>query len=96
MSEIRVLFWVQHLVGVGHQRRSAAIARALVAAGATVCYVSGGRPIEHLDLCGCEFVQLPAVRSLDMRYHTLVDIDDKPIDESFRNVRRDRLLAVLG
>lgn len=96
MSDARVLFWVQHLVGVGHQRRSAAIARALAAAGATVCYVSGGRPIEHLDLRGCEFVQLPAVRSLDMRYHTLVDVDDKPIDESFRSVRRDRLLAVLA
>ena len=94
MSALRVLFWVQHLVGVGHQRRSAAIARALSATGATVCYVSGGRPIAGLDLSGCEFVQLPAVRSIDMRYHTLVDVHDTVIDDAFRATRRDRLLSV--
>ena len=95
MSAPRVLLWVQHLVGVGHQRRSAAIARGLAAAGATVCYVSGGRPIDNLDLRGCDFIQLAPVRSMDMRYHTLVDMQDVPIDESFRAARRDRLLAVL-
>ncbi|MFT5176886.1 MAG: putative glycosyltransferase, partial [Gammaproteobacteria bacterium] len=94
MSALRVLFWVQHLVGVGHQRRSAAIARALAASGVTVCYISGGRPIAGLDLSGCEFVQLPPVRSIDMSYHTLVDIHDRPIDEAFRATRRDRLLSV--
>jgi predicted glycosyltransferase len=94
VTAVRVLFWVQHLVGVGHQRRSAAIARALAAAGATVCYISGGRAIDNLDLRACEFVQLPPVRSLDMRYHTLVDMHGTPIDEAFRTARRDRLLAV--
>ena len=94
MSALRVLFWVQHLVGVGHQRRSAAIARALAASGVTVCYISGGRPIAGLELSGCEFVQLPPVRSIDMSYHTLVDIHDRPIDEAFRATRRDRLLSV--
>lgn len=90
----RVLFWVQHLVGVGHQRRSAAIARALADIGADVCYVSGGRAIDNLDLRGCELVQLAPVRSVDMRYHTLVDEHDEPVTDSFRNARRDRLLAV--
>lgn len=90
----KVLLWVQHLVGIGHQRRSAAIARALAAAGATVCYVSGGRAISNLDLRGCDFIQLPPVRSVDMAYHTLVDEHDARIDESFRAARRERLLAV--
>jgi predicted glycosyltransferase len=90
----RVLLWVQHLVGVGHQRRSAAIARALADVGAKVCYVSGGRAIDNLDLRGCDFVQLAPVRSVDMRYHTLVDEHDESITEPFRNARRDRLLAV--
>jgi predicted glycosyltransferase len=94
MSALRVLFWVQHLVGVGHQRRSAAIARALAATGATVCYVSGGRPIDGLDLHGCEFVQLPPVRSTDMSYHTLVDRYETPIDDDFRTTRCERLLSV--
>ena len=89
----RVLMWVQHLVGVGHQRRCAAIACELARAGARVCYVSGGLPVAGLDLTGCAFEQLPPARSADMRYHTLLDAQGQPVDEAWRARRRDRLLA---
>ena len=89
----RVLMWVQHLVGVGHQRRCAAIACELARAGASVCYVSGGLPVAGLDLGGCAFEQLPPARSADMRYHTLLDAHGQPVDEAWRARRRDRLLA---
>jgi len=92
----RVLMWVQQLVGVGHQRRGAAVARALAGAGARVCYVSGGMPVPDLDLGACERVQLPPARSLDMRYHTLVDAAGRPVDESWRQRRVARLLALLA
>lgn len=92
----RVLLWVQHLVGVGHQRRAAALARALADAGARVCYVSGGLPVDGLDLAGCRFEQLPPARSVDMRYHTLVDPDGVPVDDAWRARRRDALLALVA
>lgn len=89
----RILLWVQHLVGVGHQRRAAAVARALACAGAEVRYLSGGLPLADLDLAGCVFEQLPPARSLDMRYHTLVDAHGRAVDDTWRARRRDALLA---
>ena len=38
----RVLFYVQHLLGIGHLKRAATRARACAAAGLEVTVVSGG------------------------------------------------------
>ena len=48
----RVFFYVQHLLGIGHLRRAAVLARALVAGGFDVLLVSGGAPVEGLALGG--------------------------------------------
>ena len=42
----RVFFYVQHLLGIGHLRRAAVLARALVAGGFDVLLVSTGAPPE--------------------------------------------------
>ena len=41
----RVFFYVQHLLGIGHLRRAATLARALAAGGFDVLLVSGGAPV---------------------------------------------------
>lgn len=92
----RVLLYVQNLLGIGHLRRAAAVARGLVAEGMTVDFVSGGMPVPHLPLGGAELVQLPPVRALDDQFKVLVDGQDRPIDDRFRADRRDRLLALLN
>ena len=38
----RIFFYVQHLLGIGHQARAAAITRAMCRQGLDVTYVSGG------------------------------------------------------
>jgi len=45
----RVLFHVQHLLGVGHLQRSLRIAEALVAAGIDVTLVQGGAPVAEIE-----------------------------------------------
>ena len=45
MTGARVFFYVQHLLGIGHLRRAATIARALTGAGLDVTVVSGGSGI---------------------------------------------------
>ena len=45
MTSPRVFFYVQHLLGIGHLKRAAAVARALVEAGAEVEFVLGGRMV---------------------------------------------------
>ncbi|MGI9464855.1 MAG: glycosyl transferase, partial [Aestuariivirgaceae bacterium] len=40
-----VLFYVQHLLGVGHLARASLVCEALAARGARVTMVTGGRPV---------------------------------------------------
>ena len=88
----RVLFYVQHLLGIGHQRRGATLTRAMQAAGLSVTYVSGGHGIPNLDIGGAELVQLPPVRAVDLYFKKLVDDNDRPIDDVWRARRRGALL----
>jgi predicted glycosyltransferase len=46
----RVFFHVQHLLGIGHLRRAAVLARAMAANGFDVLLVSGGAPVTDLAL----------------------------------------------
>lgn len=83
---------VQHLMGIGHQRRAAALTRALCTRGVSVCYVSGGYRVPDLDLGGAELVQLPAARTADARYESLLDENGAPIDGAWRASRAKLLL----
>ena len=69
----RVFFYVQHLLGIGHLKRAATIARAMADAGLEVTLVSGGAPVPELDLTGLGFEQLPPVRATDLYFKELVD-----------------------
>ncbi|MBL4720113.1 MAG: glycosyl transferase [Alphaproteobacteria bacterium] len=88
----RILFYVQHILGVGHQTRAAAIARALRAAGLEVTYVTGGSEDLALDLNGATIVQLPPTRATDASFKTLVDENGHPIDANWEQRRRSLLL----
>ena len=57
-----VLFYVQHLLGIGHLRRAALIARAIQAAGFDLRFVSGGEPVGDIDIGAGELIQLPPAR----------------------------------
>ncbi|MBI3452212.1 MAG: glycosyl transferase [Rhodospirillales bacterium] len=89
----RVLIHVQHLLGTGHLRRAGAIARALAAAGMEVELVSGGPPIQVLDIGAARLVQLPPARAADASFKALIDEAGQPVDEAWRARRRDILLA---
>ena len=88
-----VLFYVQHLLGIGHLRRAATLTRALQRAGLDVTLVSGGNAIPNLDLGGARLVQLPPTRAVDVYFKELVDADGMPVDEAWRRSRIDALLA---
>ncbi len=92
MSAKRILFYVQHLLGIGHLRRAATLARAMSAAGLDVTVVSGGHEIPGLNIDDARLVQLPATRATDLYFKMLVDEDDRPIDDAWRRDRAERLL----
>jgi predicted glycosyltransferase len=88
-----VLFWVQHLLGSGHLKRAAILARAMTKRGLRVVMATGGTPAPWLVGDDLDLVQLPPVRASDLSFTSLLDEHDRPIDDRFRTMRRDRLLA---
>ncbi|MGD1877346.1 MAG: glycosyltransferase family protein [Kiloniellaceae bacterium] len=89
-----VLLYVQHLLGIGHIRRAAVLARAFHRAGLTVVFVTGGLPVNGLHLDGIEVVQLPSARTRDESFTVILDEHDQPIDEAWKVRRRDLLLDI--
>lgn len=91
----RSLFlYVQNLLGIGHLRRAAAVARAAAEDGFDVHFVSGGMPVPHLDIGAATFHQLPPVRAVDNLFKVLADENGREIDDAWRAARRDALLAL--
>ena len=88
----RVFFYVQHLLGIGHLRRAAALARAISAGGFDVLLVSGGAPVDGLALGGARFHQLPPLRAADARLKELAQLDGTPVGEAFKATRTRQLL----
>ena len=88
----RILFYVQHLLGIGHQARAAAIARAMQRRGLDVHYVTGGFAETSPDLGGAKIVQLPPARAADARFAALLDETGALIDAAWEARRRSALI----
>jgi predicted glycosyltransferase len=95
----RIFFYVQHLLGIGHLRRAAALSRALAASGFDVLLVSGGSPVEGiaagLAKVGARFHQLPSLRAQDESLRDLCQPDGTPLDDAFRGRRTSQLIQLL-
>jgi len=91
----RIFFHVQHLLGIGHLRRAATLARALAEGGFDVLLVSGGAPVPGLALGAARFHQLPPLRAADETLRELSRLDGTPLDEAYRAARVRVLLDLL-
>lgn len=89
----RVLLYVQHLLGVGHLSRAAAIARGLGEAGLSVTVVTGGEPVEGLSFGVARVVQLPPIKAADLTFRVLLDEAGAPVGQALEAERRRMLLA---
>lgn len=90
----RVLFYVQHLLGVGHLARASRVAEALAEDGFDVTVVTGGPPVPGFPAPGVAQACLPPVTSADEGFSGLVDVEGKPVDKAFEERRRDLLLKL--
>lgn len=89
-----VLFYVQHLLGIGHVFRATRVGKALAKAGARVHMVWGGTRLPSIDTTGLEMHYLEPVRVADTNFQDLVEADGTPVTDAFRERRRDSLLAL--
>jgi len=92
----RILFHVQHLLGIGHLQRAILLAKGMADAGLDVTLASGGMPIEPANLGPCTFEQLPAARAADMSFGLLLDAGGQPVDDAWRARRAAASLALLA
>jgi predicted glycosyltransferase len=90
----RVLFYVQHLLGIGHLKRAAILAEAMGVDGLDVTVAYGGRPFPEVSFRGVKVFALPAAAIAGEDFSTLLDDNDRPVDEAWRSRRRDKLLGL--
>lgn len=94
-SQKPVLFFhVQHLLGIGHQMRAAALARACCARGFDLHYVSGGFPDREFGLDTATYHQLPPTRVKNADFANLVDDGDRPVDDAWWEKRVTATLSL--
>jgi predicted glycosyltransferase len=93
MTGPRVFFYVQHLLGIGHLKRAAAIAQALVEAGASVDFLLGGAPLRGIAPAGARVVQLPPAIASDAQFTNLLDEHGNKVDDHWKGRRKQALLA---
>ena len=92
-----VLFYVQHLLGIGHLRRALRIIDALAREGIEVSLVSGGEPVAALASTSARrIVQLPPIRARDASFRELVDAAGRRVDDHLWNLRRVALSEALS
>ena len=95
MTAPRILFYVQHLLGIGHLARASRIAQALIARGARVTLVTGGLPVTGFPPPGLDHIALPALQTAGEGFSGLADAHGDPATPELLDRRRDLLLATL-
>src|SRR6266404_1028615 len=90
---MKVLFYCQHVLGIGHLVRSAEIARAL-SRDWDVTFVSGGASVQGYPFPpGVKLVQLPALQT-DEEFGALDSCGSAHTVEEIQELRRKQLLAL--
>ncbi len=85
---MKIFFYVQHLLGIGHLKRAGVLAAALRKSGFAVTLVSGGLPVRGIDVD----VQLAPASAADLTFRTLLDASGRPVDEDWKRLRAGALL----
>jgi len=90
----RILFYVQHLLGIGHLKRASLIARAIMDEGLACDMVLGGPETAGIDWSDATLHRLPELHAADSGFSNLATPDGGPPDGAYWDRRRDLLLQI--
>ncbi len=91
----KLMFYCQHILGIGHLVRSMEIVRGLVA-DFEICFVNGGKAIAGFEIpAGVEVVNLPAIET-DPEFENLSVVDDSRSLEEVQEFRKNQLLDIFN
>ena len=88
----RVLFHVQHLLGIGHLKRAEILAAAMAAEGFDVTVAYGGHPLAEAPFNGVKLAALPPATIADEDFSSLLDATGRAVDAAWKARRRDALI----
>ena len=91
-SAPKVMFYVQHLLGIGHLARASRIADAMADDGFDVTVVTGGNHVDGFPGAKINHIALPSIVVGDAGFSGLCDGDGNPVDDAFKAMRRDMLI----
>ena len=89
-----ILFYVQHLLGIGHLQRALNLVDAIILDGIRVTLVLGGEPPPWpIPASVDRLVQLAPVSARDASFKELVGPNGRPLDQQLQKCRRAALLG---
>jgi predicted glycosyltransferase len=89
----KLMFYCQHILGIGHLVRSMEIVRGLVT-DFEICFINGGKAIAGFEIpAGVEVVNLPAIET-DPEFQNLSVVDDSRSLEEIQEFRKNQLLEI--
>ncbi|MEH2086389.1 glycosyltransferase family protein [Nostoc sp.] len=89
----RIMFYCQHILGMGHLVRSREIVRGLTK-DFQVCFINGGEIIQGFEIpAGVEVINLPAIKT-DPEFSELQVVDDAFSLNEAKEIRKNRLLEI--
>ncbi|WP_108881389.1 glycosyltransferase [Anderseniella sp. Alg231-50] len=89
---MKIMFYVQHLLGIGHLVRASRIASALVSDGQDVTMVTGGMAVDGFPAAQVANVQLPPLRSADDSFSGLADEHGREAGDVYLARRKQALI----
>jgi len=90
----RVLFYVQHLLGIGHLKRAEILAEAMEDAGLDVTVAYGGRSLAEVPFHRVKVAELPPATIAGEDFSALLDERGRPVDEVWYSTRKNALIDV--
>lgn len=90
----RVMFYVQHLLGIGHLARASLVCGSLVEQKFDVKMVMGGLPVAGFPGPDIEVEFLPVLKAGCFQFNELTDEHGAVADQKYLSDRRDRLLSL--
>ncbi|MFS0516955.1 glycosyltransferase family protein [Nostoc sp. UIC 10607] len=89
----RLMFYCQHILGMGHLVRSREIVRGLTK-DFQICFINGGEIIQGFEIpAGVEVINLPAIKT-DAEFTELQVVDDAFSLTEVKEIRKNRLLEI--
>jgi predicted glycosyltransferase len=91
----RIMFYCQHILGMGHLVRSREIVRGLTK-DFQVCFINGGEIIQGFEIpAGVEVINLPVIKT-DPEFTELQVVDDAFSLSEAKEIRKNRLLEIFN